>query len=206
MRQYIPRALVFLAVLFVAGLPGRTLAYSVLVMGDSLSASYGIPIDSGWVSLLSKRVANRNISVHNLSIPGETSYGGSQRISQALIDYNPDIVVLELGANDGLQGLDVNQMRHNLFQIIQSSRSHGSKVLLLGMMIPPNYGKVYTQAFQNVYLELASELSIPVVPFLLESVALDYALMQEDGYHPTELAQPIILETVWAELSRLLPK
>ncbi len=186
--------------------PGQAQSYTILVWGDSLSSAYRIPVDQGWVALLGERVSDRNIKVVNGSIPGEVTYGGVERISQALKTSKPDLVVLALGSNDGLQGLDVGQMRENLENMIQAARDADAAVLLIGMMIPPNYGKQYANNFHNTYLELAETYKIELVPFFLEPVALDFDFMQADGYHPTAAAQPLLLDHVWPVLNAMIPE
>ena len=177
----------------------RAAAFELLVMGDSLSAAYGISVEQGWVSLLADRTKERGVNVTNHSIPGETTYGGIERISQVLTDTEPDLVILALGANDGLQGLDMEKTRSNLAAIIKAVQQNGSQPLLFGMKIPPNYGRVYTDQFHQNYLDLAASFDIPLVPFFIETVALDYDLMQLDGY------QPLILDHIWPTLEPLLP-
>ncbi len=181
-------------------------AYTILVWGDSLSAAYGIPTEQGWATLLSKRLASRHIHVANHSISGETTYGGNTRLPQSLTDIQPDLLILELGANDGLRGLDLRLMKQNLATMIQLAHDDDVKVLLLGMKIPPNYGATYANSFHRTYLQLATQYNIPVVPFFLETVAPNNKLMQSDGLHPTASAQTKLLTHVWQELSPLLPK
>ncbi|MGP8292386.1 arylesterase [Vreelandella zhanjiangensis] len=176
---------------------------TVLVMGDSLSAAYGLENDQGWVTLLEKRLSDQ-ATVANASISGETTSGGLQRFSDILTKQQPDIVLLELGGNDGLRGLAPTQMRDNLASMIEQSQEADAQVLLLGIDIPPNYGQAYRDAFTGVYYSLAEEYGVPLVPFLLEDIALNQALMQSDGIHPTADAQPIILDNVWPELEPLL--
>ncbi|TVP49297.1 MAG: arylesterase [Halomonas sp.] len=176
---------------------------TLLVMGDSLSAAYGIEREEGWVSLLSERLEG-DAHVINASISGETTSGGAQRFPDIIGQRNPDIVLLELGGNDGLRGLPPAQMQANLAAMIEQSQEAGAQVLLLGIDIPPNYGQAYRDAFTGVYHSLAEEYDVPLVPFLLENVALDNALMQSDGIHPTADAQPIILDNVWPALEPLL--
>ncbi|WP_417420218.1 arylesterase [Halomonas sp.] len=176
---------------------------TVLVMGDSLSAAYGLENDQGWVTLLEKRLSDQ-ATVTNASISGETTSGGLQRFSDILTKQQPDIVLLELGGNDGLRGLAPTQMRDNLASMIEQSQEADAQVLLLGIDIPPNYGQAYRDAFTGVYYSLAEEYDVPLVPFLLEDIALNQALMQSDGIHPTADAQPIILDNVWPELEPLL--
>ncbi|WP_339934861.1 arylesterase [Vreelandella glaciei] len=176
---------------------------SLLVMGDSLSAAYGIEREEGWVSLLAERLEGE-VNVINASISGETTSGGLQRFSDILGQQQPDIVLLELGGNDGLRGLAPNQMQANLAGMIEQSQEAGAQVLLLGIDIPPNYGQAYRDAFTGVFHSLAEEYDISLVPFLLEDIALNDALMQSDDIHPTADAQPIILDNVWPELEPLI--
>ncbi|MFZ5594076.1 MAG: arylesterase [Pseudomonadota bacterium] len=180
----------------------------ILVLGDSLSAAYGIDQNAGWVALLQKRLMEQsyNYRVVNASISGATTRSGLSRLGQALQTYKPVIIVLELGANDGLRGLTVEEMRNNLAAIIEKSRQNRAKVLLIGMRLPPNYGPAYTKKFHDVYTGLADRYRIPLVPFLLEGVATDFSLMQSDGLHPTAEAQPMILENVWKEMARMVRK
>ena len=176
---------------------------TLLVMGDSLSAAYGIEREEGWVYLLSERLEGE-AHVINASISGETTSGGAQRFIDILGQRQPDIVLLELGGNDGLRGLPPSQMQANLATMIEQSQDAGAQVLLLGIDIPPNYGQAYRDAFTGVYLSLAEEYDVALVPFLLEDVALDNTLMQNDGIHPTADAQSIILDNVWPALEPLL--
>ncbi len=176
---------------------------TLLVMGDSLSAAYGIEADEGWVSLLEARLDGK-ARVVNASISGETSGGGASRLPELLGQHAPDIVLLELGGNDGLRGLPPSQFEANMRRMIEASQEAAARVLLLGIDIPPNYGQAYRDAFTGVYHRLADEYDLPLVPFLLEGVALEEHLMQRDGIHPTAEAQPLILENVWPELEALL--
>ncbi|WP_290796330.1 arylesterase [Halomonas sp.] len=176
---------------------------TLLVMGDSLSAAYGIETDEGWVSLLEARLDGK-AQVINASISGETSAGGASRLPELLGQHAPDIVLLELGGNDGLRGLPPGQFEANLRRMIEASLQAEAEVLLLGIDIPPNYGRAYRDAFTGVFHRLADDFDLPLVPFLLEGVALDEALMQGDGIHPTAAGQPIILDNVWPELKAML--
>lgn len=176
---------------------------TLLVMGDSLSAAYGIEREEGWVSLLAERLEG-DAQVVNASISGETTSGGLQRFADILRQQQPDIVLLELGGNDGLRGLAPAQMQTNLASMIEQSQQADAKVLLLGIDIPPNYGQAYRDAFTDVFYTLAEEYDVPLVPFLLEDIALDTTLMQSDGIHPTADAQPTILANVWPALEPLL--
>ncbi len=181
-------------------------AKSIVVLGDSISAGYGMNVDQGWVALLQKQLRKMNpeIEVYNESISGETTAGGLARAIDILTQRQPDIVIIELGANDGLRGLSPVIMKQNLSQIIQLCQAAGAKVLLLSMRIPPNYGKRYTEMFYQTYELLAKEYHIPVAPFLLEDVALARELMQADGLHPNEKAQAIIARKVREYLQPML--
>ena len=194
-----------LVVLAVGPLPALAMA-TVLVMGDSLSAAYGVPPGRSWVDLLDKRLQSNGAAtrVVNASVSGETTQGGITRIDDALARHAPDVVILELGGNDALRGLPLERTRENLAEMIRRSRAAGARVLLLGMQIPPNYGPEYTRAFEALYAELHRELEVPWVPFFLEGVALEPELMQDDGIHPTPEAQPRLLENVWPALEPLL--
>jgi acyl-CoA thioesterase I len=178
----------------------------IVVLGDSISAGYGIEVDEGWVVLLQKKLleAKSNYSISNASISGDTSADGLARIDPILTAQKPAIVLLQLGANDGLRGLSPVQMKNNLAGIVRRAQKAGAKVILLGMKIPPNYGKRYVDMFYNVYPQLAKELDIPLVPFLLEDVALDKDLMQADGLHPNAKAQPILANKIEPYLFPLL--
>lgn len=178
----------------------------IVVLGDSISAGYGIEVDEGWVALLRKKLieTNRNYNISNASISGDTSAGGLARIDQILTAQKPDIILLQLGANDGLRGLSPVQMKKNLAEIVRRAQKAGAKVILLGMKIPPNYGKRYVDMFYNVYPQLAKELDIPIVPFILEDIALNKDLMQADGLHPNAEAQPILVNKIEPYLFPLL--
>jgi acyl-CoA thioesterase I len=178
------------------------------VFGDSLSAAYGIRPELGWVPLLAQRLHAQGYGyeVVNASVSGETSSGGLERLPRALRLHSPEIVILELGANDGLRGLPVGALHENLARMVQLSQAAGARVLLLGIRIPPNYGPRYTAEFAHVFPELAQQYHLPLVPFLLEKVALDPALMQDDGLHPDAAGEPLILDTLWPYLKPLLKK
>ncbi len=182
------------------------MAKSIVVLGDSISAGYGIDAKKGWVALLQQQLDQENKAyiIYNESISGDTTAGGLARIDNALAQYKPKWVLLELGANDGLRGLSPKQMKQNLTDIINRSQKAGAKVLLLSMRIPPNYGKRYVDMFYNIYPQLAKELDIPFVPFMLEEVALVKEMMQKDGLHPNTQAQPIIAKKIWKYLRPIL--
>ena len=180
----------------------------ILVFGDSLSAGYGIRVDHGWVSLLAQKLASEGygFQVTNASVSGETSAGGLARFPRALALHRPSIVILELGANDGLRGLPLEQARDNLGRMVRLAQEAGEGVLLLGMLMPPNYGERYTEAFRQMYLDIAHSYHVPLVPFFLDRIALHPQLMQDDNLHPNELGQPLLLENVWPKLAPLLQR
>lgn len=179
---------------------------TILVFGDSLSAAYGIPREAGWASLLDRKLAQEKpaYSIVNVSISGETTSGGLSRIGPTLAENKPAIIILELGANDGLRGLPVDEMRKNLADIIQRCRQAKARVLLVGMRIPPNYGIKYAKEFSEAFPELAKKLKTPLVPFLLDGVAGNPALIQQDGLHPLAQAQTQLLNNIWASLKPML--
>jgi acyl-CoA thioesterase-1 len=181
---------------------------SIVVLGDSISAAYGIEVGQGWVALVQEklRAQHKDYVVNNESISGDTSAGGLTRIDKALSTHKPKVVIIELGANDGLRGLSPAILKNNLAEIAHRAQKTGAKVLLLSMRIPPNYGKRYADMFYNVYPQLSKELNTPYVPFILEDVALAKELMQQDGIHPNEKAQGIIVEKIWPHLLPLLEK
>jgi len=182
------------------------MAKSIVVLGDSISAGYGIEVQLGWVALLQNKLTDLHSGyvISNESISGDTSAGGLARLEQILSRHKPDIVLVELGANDGLRGLSPAEMKNNLTEITRRSQNVGAKVMLLGMKIPPNYGKRYVEMFYEVFPQLSAELKIPYVPFILEEVALNPEMMQADSLHPNELAQPVIAEKIWGYLQALL--
>jgi acyl-CoA thioesterase-1 len=183
-----------------------TAAGTILVYGDSLSAAYGIGQKEGWVTLLDERLKQRKLdySVANASISGETTSGGAARIEEALARFKPDVVIVALGANDGLRGLPVTEIKANLVRIIGAAQARKAKVLVAGMRMPPNYGAKYTQAFQQTFADTAGERRAAYVPFLLDGIADKRDLFLADQIHPGAQAQPIILETVWKGLEPLL--
>ena len=181
-------------------------AQKILIFGDSLSSGYGINSSESWVSLLQVKIKQQNIAaeVVNASISGETTIGGANKIQQTLKLHQPDIILIALGGNDGLRGLQLSEMHANLEKMIKAAKKSKTEVLLVGMRIPPNYGIQYTQQFHATYQQLSQQYQLQLVPFLLEGVGGNPALMQEDGLHPNVAAQPTILETVWLALSPLL--
>jgi len=181
-------------------------APTILVLGDSLSAGYGIRVEQGWVALLQARLRAKGYGhrVVNASSSGETTGGALTRLPRALATHRPAIVIVELGGNDGLRGLPVADIRRNFAAIVRTSQQAGSAILLVGMRIPPNYGPAYTREFHALYGDLARQYKLPSVPFLLEKVAPDETLFQDDGIHPTAAAQPRLLDEVWPHLQPML--
>jgi acyl-CoA thioesterase-1 len=179
---------------------------NILVLGDSISAAYGIQREEGWVALLDKRLEAKQFAwqVVNASVSGETTSGGLARLPAALATHDPEVVVIELGGNDGLRGYPIPQVRANLEALVEIAKSEDRRVLLIGMQIPPNYGPRYTSAFARMYHEVADAWDVQLVPFLLRGVALQPQLMQDDGIHPSAAAQPTLLENVWPTLRVLL--
>jgi acyl-CoA thioesterase-1 len=190
-----------------AGVPARAAPAPVLlVFGDSLSAGYGLRAGQGWVDLLGRRLVAEGYEfrVVNASVSGETTAGGLARLPRALDLHRPAIVVLELGANDGLRGLPPSASRDNLAHMVRLVKARGSHLLLVGIRLPPNYGPRYTAEFDAMYRSIAAHDRVPLVPFLLDGVAMDRALMQADNLHPNERGQPGLLDNVWPRLRPLL--
>ena len=192
--------------LFAATAAQAATAPTVLVFGDSLSAGYGIDVDQSWPALLQSRLESQGYEhrVINASISGETTEGGVTRIARALENFNPELVILELGGNDGLRGFPPDRMKTNLQTIIETTKASGAAVIMLGIRIPTNYGPRYTGAFENVYRELADQLSVLWIEFFMEGIALNEELMQEDGIHPNASAQSILLDNAWPIIRQAL--
>ena len=179
---------------------------SILIFGDSLSAAYNIPTDKGWVSLLEQDLINKqlDIKITNASISGETSSGGLTRFQSQINKTQPDIIILELGANDGLRGYDLSTTRSNLLNMVNMSQQINASVILAGIHIPPNYGRTYTRKFDQIFTDLAKMENVSLIPFILKDVATKPELMQNDGLHPNEKGQQVILMTVLQYLKPLL--
>ena len=179
---------------------------TVLVLGDSLSAGFGIDVDQSWTTLLQERLEEQGYEhrVVNAGIGGDTSESGAARIGQAIETFGPELIVLELGGNDGLRGIPPSTMRENLRTIITTGTASGANVVMLGIKIPPNYGQRYIDEFENVFRELAAELNVPWIEFFMEGVALNDELMQDDGIHPNATAQPILLDNAWPVIQTAL--
>lgn len=199
-------AAAFLFLLLAASPAAYSASKTLLVLGDSLSAEYGLRRGTGWVALLEQRLKEKSadVKVVNASVSGETTIGGRSRLPALLERHRPDIVIIELGANDALRGLPLNAMQDNLQAMIKASREAGAQTLLVGMRIPPNYGREYTERFFSSFGKVADAAGIPLVPFLLQGVAADPAMFQADRLHPTEAAQKVILENVWPSLADIL--
>jgi acyl-CoA thioesterase-1 len=183
--------------------PGKPV---IVVLGDSISAEYGLPRDTGWVALLRQRLADQRIdySVANASISGDTTSGGRARMPELMERLKPSIVIVELGANDALRGVPLSITEDNLRTIIEQAQQGHAKVVLVGMYVPPNYGLAYTQKFHGIYGTLSHELRVPLVPFLLAGIENKPDMFQADQIHPTQQAQPVLLNNVWPALKPLL--
>ena len=197
---------IFVSLLVLCSLPGNGQASTILVMGDSLTAAYGMTTKQGWVALLAHRLSGIDSEHHvvNASISGETSSGGLRRIDLLLKEYQPDVLVLALGANDGLRASRPDLIEYNLGKMIEKAKQQGTHVLLVGMRLPPNYGTYYNDAFDAIFPRLSRQNGIPLVPFLLQNIAEHDQLMQQDRFHPTASAQPKILQTVWPFLLNMV--
>lgn len=193
-------------VLIIASWVNTAYAASIVVFGDSISAAYGIEVNKGWVAKLQHKLKQqkKDYQVINASVSGETTSGGLTRLPHILQQYKPNILILELGGNDGLRGQPPKLMQQNLQKMIQHAKQQHIKVLLLGMKIPPNYGKAYNQAFEKVFADVAKTETVPFVPFFLEGVGGHDDLMQADGIHPNEKAQEKLLNNVWPSLEKVL--
>ena len=202
----IARITKFIVALYCFSASQLVIGDTILVYGDSISAAYGMDQSKGWVNLLAKRIAidRPHYKVVNASVSGETSGGGVTRLPKSLAFHQPDVLVLELGGNDGLRGYPISSIRDNLQIMIQQAKASGVHVLLIGMVLPPNYGRRYTLAFEKVFSSLAKEHSLPFVPFLLDGVSTGKSLVQRDGIHPTVDAQPALLDDVWPSLAPML--
>jgi acyl-CoA thioesterase I len=203
------KRLFVLVMLMVAAVSARAEAPVILVFGDSISAGYGLPqVEQGWVELLRRKLkeGGYGYQVVNASVSGETTAGGLARLPRALTLHHPQIVIIELGGNDGLRALPIDQMRANLAKMVELSSATGAQVLLLGMRIPPNYGPEFTEQFSHAFTDVAHDKKVPLVPFLLRDIALTPALMQADGVHPNESGQPKLLDNTWPTLQPILHK
>lgn len=198
----------YLAIVLLSALAWPVSAQGILVVGDSISAAFGLEISEGWVSLLEERLQARDepVPVVNASVSGDTTAGGLARLPRLLERHEPDLVVIELGGNDGLRGMAPANMQQNLSQMVKLALEADAEVLLLGMQLPPNYGLRFTEAFAQVFVDVSEEHDVPLVPFVLEGIAgvADRSLMQADGIHPTAAAQQRILDNAWPPIEAWL--
>lgn len=196
----------FIICLTVFVLPLHARDRTLLILGDSLSAAYGIPVQEGWVSLLDQRLQQQGyaFNVINASISGETTVGALTRLENIINTHQPSLTVVELGGNDGLRGFQFTEIEQNLSVIISQLQQNNSEILLVPMQLPPNYGQAYNQKFQQVYQRLAEQFDISLSRFILDDIALDNELMQADGIHPVAMAQPVMLENIWPALESLI--
>jgi acyl-CoA thioesterase-1 len=208
MKQiFYPKFLFLICLILTSNVQADT-EYTLMVYGDSLSAAYGIDESEGWVTLLSQKLANENFpyEVVNGSVSGETTTGGLSRMPAMLTTYQPDLVILELGGNDGLRGIPLANIRENLVAMARLAQKNGAEVILVGIQIPPNYGARYTEPFYTQFADIAVELNLPLVPFLIDGIPQQPELMQNDGIHPRAEAQGMILDNVWPILVSRLRK
>lgn len=204
-RTLLLRLAVAALLLFVLA-PAAAADRTIVVLGDSLSAAYGMDRDQGWVALLNERLRANDLSwaAVNASTSGDTTRTGLSRLDSALEQHAPRIVIVALGGNDGLRGISPAEIERNLGRIVATVRDHGARVLLAGVRIPPNYGRAYTQRFTATFTNVATEYDVPLVPRILDGVAERSELMQEDGIHPRAEAQPHILDNIWPKLRPML--
>ena len=207
-RLIVTRIVSFLLVFLIGAAHATSAPRTILVLGDSISAGYGINVEAGWVALLQQRLVAQGYgyTVINASVSGETTTGGLARLPRALRVHQPAIVIVELGGNDGLRGVPLEITRQNLQRMLELTAAAHARPVLLGMRIPPNYGERYAGGFVQIFSELSRLYSVPLVPFLLNKVALDLSLMQADGLHPNAHGQPLLLDNVWPVLVRSLDK
>lgn len=198
----------YLAIVFMSALAWPVSAQGILIVGDSISAALGLEIADGWVRLLEQRLEARgeSLPVINASVSGDTTAGGVARLPRLLERHDPDLVVIELGGNDGLRGMRPIDMQQNLSLMVEKAQASGAHVVLLGMRMPPNYGQRFTEAFAQVFVDVSEKYGVSLVPFLLEGIAgeADRSLMQADGIHPAAKAQPLILDNAWPPIEAWL--
>ncbi len=200
------RILIF--IIYLWSFPVQAQEKTILILGDSLSAAYGIPVEDGWVSLLGQRLVRQSLGhkVVNASISGETTIGVKTRLDKLLNSYNPELVIIELGANDGLRGFALSEIENNLTDIVSVIKQINAVVLLVPMQLPPNYGAAYNQRFMSIYVSVAEKQDINLSPFILKDIAQHSELMQADGLHPVQEAQAIMLDNLWPSLEPLIIK
>ena len=202
------RILISLLLTLLAASAADAGAPTIVIFGDSLSAGYGIEVDQSWATLLQARLKVQGYEhrVVNASISGETTEGGATRINTALKDFSPDLIILELGGNDGLRGIPTSQMKANLSKIVNRAKASGAAVVLLGIRIPTNYGTRYSTEFEAVFRQVSTDLDVQWIEFFMEGIALNDDLLQDDRIHPNAIAQPILLDNAWPIISATLKK
>jgi acyl-CoA thioesterase-1 len=200
------RIIFFLLILLMSAGAKSAEPPTVLIFGDSLSAGYGIDVDQSWGALLQSRLIDQGYEhrVINASISGETTEGGATRIESALADFSPDLIILELGGNDGLRGFPAARMQANLEKIVTRAKASGAEVVLLGIRIPTNYGPRYSTEFENVFRQVSKDFGVQWIEFFMDGIAFDDNLLQDDRIHPNALAQPILLDNAWPVISSTL--
>ena len=202
------RILISLLLTLIAATAAGAGAPTIVIFGDSLSAGYGIEVDQSWATLLQARLNEQGYEhqVVNASISGETTEGGATRINNALKDFSPDLIILELGGNDGLRGFPTSQMKANLTKIVTRAKASGAAVVLLGIRIPTNYGPRYSTEFEAVFRQVSTDLNVQWIEFFMEGIAMNDDLLQDDRIHPNAVAQPILLVNAWPIISATLKK
>ena len=193
-------------VIYFSVFPVSVQAKTILILGDSLSAAYGMPVEEGWVSLLEQRIIKQNMSykVVNASISGETTLGVKTRLDTLLKNNQPELVIIELGGNDGLRGFALTEIEQNLFDIVKTIKHSGSGVLLVPMQLPPNYGAAYNERFMAIFIAVSNTMEVSLSEFILNNIAQQPELMQRDGIHPVQAAQSIMLDNIWPSLHALI--
>jgi acyl-CoA thioesterase-1 len=200
------RIFLTLLIILVTASAGAAAAPTILIFGDSLSAGYGIEVEQSWVSLLQARLKEQGYEhrVVNASISGETTEGGATRIAAALANFSPELIILELGANDGLRGFPVARMQSNLEKIVLQAKASGAAIVLLGIRIPSNYGPRYSAEFEAVFRNVSADMDVQWIEFFMEGIALNDELLQSDRIHPNDVAQPLLLDNAWPIISATL--
>lgn len=208
MRLFLSLFLVLSGALAQAGSDSTRADPTILVLGDSLSAGYGMDIDQSWTTLLQQRLAEQGYEhrVVNASISGDTTESGATRIAAALVEFQPSLLILELGGNDGLRGLEMSKMKQNLEKIVAEARASGAAVVILGIRIPSNYGPRFSALFEDVFRQVSSEQDVPWIEFFMKGIAFNDDLLQADRIHPNVKAQPILLDNAWPIISDTLER
>ena len=197
-----------LLIILLSSFSVSTQAKTLLILGDSISAAYGIPVEQGWVSLLQQRLLKQGYAynVVNASISGETTLGAKTRLNTLLEKHQPELVVIELGGNDGLRGFTLKEIENNFVEMISMIKQAGCAALIVPMQLPPNYGAIYNQRFASIYERISETMAVAKSKFILQNIAEHSELMQADGIHPVQTAQPMMLDNIWQDLQNLLTK